>query len=419
MPASKIKTDYQQLRQIADLFGREADATRGAFQTLVSASTALESGDWIGPGAQAFFKELRRDTMPSMRRVTEALTEAQRATQRILAIALQAETDAADALRALPQAWAHAPNEAVAAGMADVAPAPIPPRIYIVNGINNRRNDAPDDWLNPSDSMVKLRAYLIRNGYDPDQVVVTAPVFNTNLQGTQLTGTRFAQPSFQPANWLTSTFARSVNEITGAAFGVANTAVGLGQVAQEYVTSGASQTTRIDAFVRSDLAAHPLLPGQGILLLGHSGGGVIAANLAPRLEDERVARQGGGPAELDVLEVATLGAPLLNYDAASRVAPVVMLRHASDPFGLPVLRSDEARSDMVAAMVAVASGPARLGTLGAFAGFDLYARNAGASAVVDLTYDPGPDGPHRSYWQDSSTVYQALFGGSSLGATPK
>lgn len=419
MPAPKIKTDYDKLRHIADLFGREADATREALRSLASAASALESGDWIGPGAQAFLQKMRLGTLPAMRRLADALTEAQRATLGILAIALRAEADAADALRARPQAWADFPFSTDATGMVGTASTTIPPRIYIVNGINNRRGDAPEDVLNPSDSMVKLRAYLIRNGCDPDQVVVTAPVFNTNLRATQLESTRFSLPSQQPANWLINTFAHAVNTITGAALDAANTALGVGQVAEEYATGGASQTQRIDGFVRADLAGHPLLPGQGIVLLGHSGGAVIAANLAPRLEGERVTRQGGEPTALDVLGVATLGAPLVNYDAASQVAPVVMLRHADDLFGLPMLRSDEARAEMSGALVALATGPARLGTLGAFVGFDLYARNAGASAVVDMTYDPGPDGPHRSYWQDSSTVYQALFGGLGLAATPK
>ncbi|MEO6061807.1 MAG: hypothetical protein ABIQ99_07720 [Thermoflexales bacterium] len=414
MPASKIKADYEKLRQIAHLFGREANATRETIQLLSLAVSGLESGDWIGPGALTFFVELRADVLPSLHRLGDALAQAQRATLGILAIARQAEADAAEVLRAQAFARADAPIDAAVAGMAGLVSAAIPPRIYIVNGINNRRADAPEDALNPSDSMVKLRAYLIRNGCDPDQVVVTAPVFNTNLHGTQLEGTRFGQPSLQPANWLTSAFAWGVNTITGAALGAANTAIGVGQVAQEYASSGASQTQRIDQFVRDDLARHPLLPDQGIVLLGHSGGAVIAANLAPRLEGERVAREVGSPTPLDVLGVATLGAPLANYDAVSKVAPVVMLRHVNDLFGLPVLRSDEARSEMAGALLAFAAGPARLGTTGAFVGFDLYARNAGASAVVDLTYAPGPDGPHRSYWQDSSTVYQALFDGLGL-----
>jgi uncharacterized protein YukE len=411
VPASKIKVDYALLERVAALFGREAEATRRAREDLTRASADLEYGDWVGPGARAFMFELRDDVLPALRRLQEALSAAQRATARILAIARQAESDAADALRRLPESRpSAAAGDALWSIFGAAAPG-VPPRIYIINGINNRRGNAPGDLLDPKDSMVKLRDYLVGNGYDPAEVVVTAPVFNTNLSGAW----RASLP-LEPANGLTSVFARSVNTLTGAALDAVNTVVGVGQVLDEYATRGGSQTQRIEAFVRADLARHPLLPGQGVALLGHSGGGVIAANLAPRLEGDRVARQAGMPSPLDVLGVVTLGAPIVNYDAASQVAPVLMLRHAGDPFGLPALRSDEARSQMTAALLALATGPAGLGTLGEFVGFDLYARNKGAGAVVDLAYDAGPDGAHRSYWQANSTVYQALLGGLGLGA---
>jgi len=419
MPAPKIKADYESLRRIAFLFGREASATQETVRSLSLAVSGLESGDWIGPGARAFFQELHANVLPALRRLSEALVEARAATLRILAISRQAEAEAADALRAPPHAGVDESFDVIYTGIAGLASAATPPRIYIVNGINSRRADGPSGTVQPGDSMLELREYLIRNGSAPSEVVVTAPVFNTNLRGSQLEGTHFAQPILQPANWLSGAFAQTVNMITGAAFDATNTAIGVGQVAQEYASGGASQTQRIDRFVRDDLARHPLLPDQGIVLLGHSGGGVIAANLAPQLEGESVARERGEPTALDVLGVVTLGAPLLNYDAASRVAPVVMLRHANDPYGVPALRSDEARSEMAGALIALAAGPTRLGTFGAFAGFDLYARNAGANAVVDLTYDPGPAGPHHSYWHDNSTVYQALFAGLGLEAASK
>lgn len=417
MPSSKIRTDYEQLRHIAFVFGREADAIRATYDGLMLASAALESGDWIGPGAQALFDGLRHDAFPGLRRLVEALDAARQSTLRILAIGQQAEADAADALRGPPLAQTSA--EVVASGMAGLGSAAIPPRIYIVNGINNRRRNESADVLDLADSMVQLRDYLIRNGSDPAEVLVTAPVYNTNLGGAWLEGSRSAQQHLDPANALTSAFARNVNALIGAAFDAANTAVGAGQVLDEYATRGGGQTQRVDAFVREDLARHPLLPGQGIVLLGHSGGGVIAANLAPRLEGDSVARQSGSPSPLDVLGVATLGAPVVNFDAASQVAPVLMFRHANDPFGLPALRSDEARSHMAGALLALAAGPTGLGTLSGFVGFDLYARNHGASAVVDLRYEPGPAGAHRSYWQDNSTVYRALFDGLGVKPPPK
>lgn len=403
MEAPRIRADYDALTQIAQRFAGEADAQRTTLQSLRQSYTPLEDGDWIGQGARAFFAEMRGSVFPSLTRLAQAMGDAQQSMLRILALVRQAEGEAARALNGQP----GAATEPVTGGAPATGGAP-PPRIYVVNGINNRRSSDPSDRMNPNDSMVKMREYLIAHGYDPDNVVVTPPVYNTNLQGAHVEGTHFDNPLLQPVNWLTGKGADLWNGLTGKAASLVNTVIGVGQVANEYVTGGASQTNRVDAFIREDLVRNPLLPGQGVIFLGHSGGGAIVANLATRYEGDLVARQGGGSTPLDVQGVVTVGSPVVNYDAASKVAPVVMIKHADDILGVPYIRSNESRSTMLPALVSTVLTPTMGAPLAVFGGIELATRNAGASDVISLNDPLGNSDAHGSYWQESSTVFQVL-----------
>jgi WXG100 family type VII secretion target len=54
----------------------------------------LQSGDWIGKGAQAFYKEMSDTVLPTMQRLQRALAEASRTTQQISQIMKTAEDEA-------------------------------------------------------------------------------------------------------------------------------------------------------------------------------------------------------------------------------------------------------------------------------------------------------------------------------------
>ncbi len=62
----------------------------------------LQGGDWVGPGATAFYAEMNGDVLPSLNRLASALGEASRVTQRISAGFRQAEAEAAAVLRGQP-----------------------------------------------------------------------------------------------------------------------------------------------------------------------------------------------------------------------------------------------------------------------------------------------------------------------------
>jgi WXG100 family type VII secretion target len=104
MAAPKVRADYQTLRQIAQAFSRESEAARHAFQSMQRAKDVLEAGDWRGVGATAFYREMDQDVLPSMLRLSEALSSAGRVSLQILQILQSAEEEAASFLRWLGMA---------------------------------------------------------------------------------------------------------------------------------------------------------------------------------------------------------------------------------------------------------------------------------------------------------------------------
>jgi WXG100 family type VII secretion target len=75
--------DYEELKRIASAFDREADRLRQSFQQVLSKVEVLESGDWFGQGAAAFYREMRSDVLPAMKSLPSALDAAGRTTRDI------------------------------------------------------------------------------------------------------------------------------------------------------------------------------------------------------------------------------------------------------------------------------------------------------------------------------------------------
>ncbi len=90
MPATIIRADYDGLKRIAQLFTSSADEASGMTRNLASQTDVLRGGDWIGPGAKAFYAEMDASVMPSLKRLTAALTEGARTANEIVRIAKQA-----------------------------------------------------------------------------------------------------------------------------------------------------------------------------------------------------------------------------------------------------------------------------------------------------------------------------------------
>ncbi len=101
MSAPKIRADYEGLQKIAQSFSAEASqiaATTKSVKTLVD---TLRGGDWVGPGATAFYQEMDASVLPSLNRLSAALGEAAEATNKINQLMNGAERDAAAVLRAV------------------------------------------------------------------------------------------------------------------------------------------------------------------------------------------------------------------------------------------------------------------------------------------------------------------------------
>ena len=99
MAAPKIRSDYDQLNQIGQRFGQEGESTRQLIQALRQNLDTLRGGDWIGPGATAFYSEMDGSVMPSLKRLAAAMDSAKQASGQIRQLIQQAEGEASGQLR--------------------------------------------------------------------------------------------------------------------------------------------------------------------------------------------------------------------------------------------------------------------------------------------------------------------------------
>ena len=99
MPATRVRADYDSLTQISKSFGRHAAATQRVVQKIQQCMGVLQSGDWIGQGAKAFFKEMEGEVLPSLRRLASALEAAERISHQASQVMSQAENESAGIFR--------------------------------------------------------------------------------------------------------------------------------------------------------------------------------------------------------------------------------------------------------------------------------------------------------------------------------
>lgn len=94
MSAPTIRSDYDQLRSMAQSFRSQSENITKQSQQLKSNMDTLQGGDWIGKGAQAFYREMGDSVLPTMQRLQRALAEASRITQQISQVMKAAEDEA-------------------------------------------------------------------------------------------------------------------------------------------------------------------------------------------------------------------------------------------------------------------------------------------------------------------------------------
>jgi WXG100 family type VII secretion target len=94
MSAPTIRSDYDQLRTMAQSFRAQSENIAKQNQAIKANVDDLQGGNWIGKGAQAFYKEMGDQVMPTMQRLQRALAEASRITQQIAQVMKAAEDEA-------------------------------------------------------------------------------------------------------------------------------------------------------------------------------------------------------------------------------------------------------------------------------------------------------------------------------------
>lgn len=98
MEAPIVRTDYEQMKEIAARFAQAAEENRRMLQGLRHDKEVLQGGDWIGVGARAFYAEMDGQVLPSLTRLVAGLDRAAAAARQISGIVQQAEADAAAVL---------------------------------------------------------------------------------------------------------------------------------------------------------------------------------------------------------------------------------------------------------------------------------------------------------------------------------
>lgn len=95
MPGDVIQAQYEQLDAVASRFGNQAKVCSAMQQQMMQGTQALQNGGWQGRGANAFFGEMNGKVFPAIRRLANALEEAQAVTFVIKSILQKAEEEAA------------------------------------------------------------------------------------------------------------------------------------------------------------------------------------------------------------------------------------------------------------------------------------------------------------------------------------
>lgn len=381
MSALIVQAQYEELEQIAARFAAAAEQQQALQERVNRQVEVLRAGSWQGKGVAAFLHEMDGEVRPAGQRLIGALGETAQATLEIKATLRNAEEIAAAIFKGR-----GTPSDSMTAST-------IPPRIYIINGINSDGNVF--GRIGDKNS-VNLESLIERHGYDPNEVKSTPAIYlkpiqgkvnlqgtsisgsnisGTELSGTNITGTRLGG-WLTPVDWATGKMASGLNAISEASahgvntitaagasginytsavgadalnaftgsvadgisggantvFDGINKGYGVTQVIEEHlqVQQGRFTQSTYD-YIQYDLENNPLLPGQSVMFVMHSGGGAVGDNLVGMLE-----RDG-----YNVSGVATVESPIFDSSVANSYLEngVVRIYHRDDPVVPSLLRA--------------------------------------------------------------------------------
>jgi hypothetical protein len=194
------------------------------------------------------------------------------------------------------------------------------PRIYVVNGVTTD-NQGDDGWS--SDGYLSTMVdNLIAWGYPRTEVRNTVRVYDDpyDLDG------------FGPKKL------RVLAQLVGDIFDVldeTNWWNGGAYSSCDFEGDAARFSVRTCKDILKDLEEHPLAPGQEILLIGHSGGGAIVANVSRMLTGQQQERTNGDSAGIQVRGVVSMGSPSVNWTKVMDGTKKLALQHVYDRVGDP------------------------------------------------------------------------------------
>lgn len=99
MPANRIRADYDELMKLAGKWNQEAQSCATMLQSLRQVMETLQGGDWVGPGASAFYAEMNGIIIPALRRLIAALEQAAQCCRQLAELFKRAEDEAAAQLK--------------------------------------------------------------------------------------------------------------------------------------------------------------------------------------------------------------------------------------------------------------------------------------------------------------------------------
>jgi len=114
MNAIKVRADYESLQKIAQSFSTESGQIAATTKSVKTIVDTLRGGDWVGPGATAFYQEMDSAVFPSLKRLSTGLGDAAQSTARINGLMNGAGRDVAAVLRGTGEVGArHKDGETV------------------------------------------------------------------------------------------------------------------------------------------------------------------------------------------------------------------------------------------------------------------------------------------------------------------
>ena len=94
MASPKVRTDYEEMKQLVSGFKQAGEASQKSLQAIRREKDVLQGGDWVGKGATAFYKEMDDSVLPTLNRLVNALNSAASTTSKISSLMKQAEDEA-------------------------------------------------------------------------------------------------------------------------------------------------------------------------------------------------------------------------------------------------------------------------------------------------------------------------------------